>query len=228
MDKFCDWNFGADITKIFEQHVRQSVPQYETIQELVSQMSDFFIDEKYPVIDIGCSTGETISKINLRHKDKNINYIGIDESTDMIEQAKKKLLYMSNITLINSSIQNYEFKTKSNLILAILVLQFCPEKDRTDILNRIYENLNKGGAFILVEKTYPQNIKSQDIFTQIYHDFKESKGLTSEEIRSKDKSLRSQLNPMEIDEYLKILKDCGFKTDIFFKHLNFTGIICIK
>lgn len=228
MYKVSGWQFDDSVTDIFDDHVNQSVPLYGDIQNIVANISDFFIDTNCPIYDLGCSTGETISKINLRHFDKNLKFIGIDESLSMLNKAKEKTYLVKNINLVNSKIEDYTFKEKTNLIISILTLHFLPVGERKKVISNIYNALNEGGAFLLVEKTYPQNVQCNDIFTQLYHDFKETKGLTALEIRDKDKSLRSKLIPLSLDENIKILQDQGFKTDIFFKYLNFAGIICLK
>lgn len=222
------WQFDQEVTNIFDEHVRQSVPLYRQLQDIVTNLSDFFINTDYPIYDLGCSTGETISKINSRHFNKKLKFIGIDESQSMILKAKEKTQFIDNVDFINTKIEDYIFEKKSNLILSILTLQFCPINRRQDVLLDIYNTLNKGGALILVEKAYPENVESHDIFTQLYHDLKEENGLTPLEIREKDKSLRSRLTPLTLEENIKNLNEIGFKTDVFFKYLNFTGIICFK
>lgn len=226
-DNLSGWTFKGEISEVFDQHVRQSVPGYVDIQNLVSNIADFFLDEN-PIYDLGCATGETIININNRHVDKKIHFIGIDSSEDMVEQAKVKTNHMNNVLFENRDLTNYEFNHKSNLILSILTLQFCPQEERKKIINKIYETLNTGGAFILVEKNYASSSIHQDLFTQIYHDFKQVNTLSTEEIRDKDKALRSKLVPKSMKNNLELLNQVGFTTDIFYKNLNFTGYLAIK
>lgn len=228
MYKVSGWEFNEKVSEVFDEHVNQSVPLYTEIQNVVASLSDFFINSEYPIYDLGCSTGETISKINMRHYDKDLRFIGIDESASMLNKAKEKTHLVKNVTFINSKIENFVFKERANLIIAILTLQFLPIEARKKVISNIYNALNEGGALLLVEKTYPANVQCNDIFTQIYHDFKEKRGLTASEIREKDKSLRSKLTPLPLDKNIKILREQGFETDVFFKYLNFAGIICLK
>lgn len=223
------WSFNQEVSEVFDNHVRQSVPLYDYMQHIVTQMSDFFVQNNTVIYDIGCATGETIYQIHQRHKEKNTTFIGIDESESMLQKAMKKNENSERIHFIQQSIENYAFEYKSNLILSILTIQFIPIEKRERLIRNIYNALNKGGAFLFIEKSYPEHSKIQDMFTQIYHDDKESHGLSAIDIRNKDKSLRGVLNPLTNSENIHLLRDCGFTTvEIFFKYLHFTGYIAIK
>ncbi len=222
------WRFNNQVSEIFDNHVRQSVPGYDDIQALVCHISDHFVREHEVVYDIGCSTGETIYNINQRHADKKLRFIGIDNSIPMLEKAVKKNNNNKNMYFINSNIEKYSFDLKSNLIIAILSIQFAPLEDRESVIRKIYEALYIGGAFVYVEKTFADNSKMQDIFTQTYHDFKEEHGLSAKDIRDKDKSLRGVLVPMHVHENIQMLQQTGFTVDVFYKNLNFTGFLAIK
>lgn len=214
---------------MFDDHVRKSVPHYEGIQHLVSQLSDFFVQSNGLVYDIGCATGETIQQIHERHSQKKIRFIGIDESEPMLRKAIKKNKNNENMRFIRQSIERFDLKERSNMVLSILTLQFIPIEEREDVVKKVYNSLQKGGAFIFVEKTYPEHPKLQEIFTQLYHDMKQQQGLTPKDIREKDKSLRGVLHPLTDNENRQLLRGAGFSTvDIFFKHLQFTGFVAIK
>ena len=86
------WVFNRNVAKLFDKHVRQSIPFYDPIQKYISSLSEWFIKDNSLVYDLGCSTGETaknILKFNKKRKIK-FRYIGIDNSSQMIKLAKKK------------------------------------------------------------------------------------------------------------------------------------------
>ncbi|MDF2879462.1 MAG: hypothetical protein K0R54_19 [Clostridiaceae bacterium] len=228
MQKYSSWEFDAEISNIFDEHVRQSVPGYDQIQNLIYHLSDFYIQDSGIIFDIGCSTGETINTINRRHVTKNTKYIGIDNSASMIKKAIQKNKHNHNAHFINIPIENYEFKEKSNFIMSILTMQFIPLEQRKNVVKNIYNALFEDGAFVFVEKTYAKTSKTQEIFTQLYHDFKEEHHLSTEAIREKDKSLRGIMTPLTVEENINMLTSCGFKVDIFYKNLNFIGFLAIK
>ena len=214
------WKFDKGVTQTFNKHVRQSVPGYEKMQEYVMGISDFFVLGGSAIYDIGCSTAETIAMLNTRHKDKKIRLIGVDESPDMVAKAIEFTRDMKNVQIVHDSIQNYLFKEQSNFILSILTLQFCPIAQRKEIIQKIYDALNQGGAFVIVEKVTASSAMHQEIFTQLYHDLKETNGLTPLEIRQKDKALRGSLVPLNSESNLHLLTQVGFQVDVFLKNLT--------
>lgn len=225
----CEWKFNEKVSEIFDNHVRQSIPFYDVLQQMVVHLSDFFIRPHTVIYDLGCATGETLYQLYHRHPTIPVKYIGIDESKPMLAKAIQKNRENPFIQFVETSLESYEFEETSNLILSVFTLHFLPIEERKKLLKRVNQTLNKGGAFLLVEKTYPENAKIQDIYTQIYHDEKESNGLTACDIRNKEKALRGVLTPLTISENLDLLTSSGFSNvDVFFKHLQFTGFLAIK
>ena len=51
-------------------------------------------------------------------------------------------------------------------------MQFILPKYRQEIINKIYNDLNWGGSFLLFEKIRGSDARFQDIFNFLYFDFK--------------------------------------------------------
>ena len=107
-------------------------------------------------------------------------------------------------------------------------MPFLSKKAQVGLLKKSYKSLNSGGAFIAVNKIESNNAKFQDIFNQVYFDFKKKK-ISSSDILKKSQALRSVMSLNTETEEIKNLKQVGFKKiEIFFKYLNFIGIIAVK
>ena len=133
-----------------------------------------------------------------------------------------------NIKIISEDVQDFKF-TNASYITSILTLQFINIEDREKILKNVYQGLNKGGAFILVEKVNGEFVQSHEIMNQIYHDFKLENGLTYEEVIKKSQSIRGVLKPLTLKQNKRMLEEAGFKDiDTWFKWNNFVGIIAVK
>lgn len=199
-----EWKFDEQVSKNFDTHVRKSVPLYEEVQKEVVEMSEWFVRDNSTIYDLGASTGETISLLlQKHHRKKNVRYIGVEESQAMIEIARKKC---------NSE-----------------TVQFLPLWKRKQVLQRIYKGLVEGGAFILVEKIRAENSMFEDIWTDLYWDFKQDSGLNEQQVIKKSQSLRGVLMPLTLSENLRLLSDTGFQCmDTFIKWNNFAGIIAVK
>ena len=66
--KNSNWNFKGNVSFYFDKHIKKSVPLYTETQELFVHLSDFFLQSNSKIIDLGCSTGTFINKLNDRHK----------------------------------------------------------------------------------------------------------------------------------------------------------------
>lgn len=224
-----NWKFDGAVAPIFDQHVRQSIPAYEWIQKSVVHLTDFFCPENATVVDLGSATGETLQLIRNRHPKKTMKLIGVDESREMVTTAMTKVKGDTRYQWVPEQIQAYRIPEKTDLVLSILTLQFMEPEEREQVVAGIYSALKRGGAFVLVEKTYAHSGRIQDVFNQIYHDQKETAGFSTEEIRRKDESIRGVMTPLTQAENEAMLKRCGFEqTEMFFKDFHFSGWLAIK
>ncbi|MFF2531511.1 methyltransferase domain-containing protein [Brevibacillus sp. NPDC058079] len=222
------WSFSKEVSEQFDNHVRKSVPFYDLIQSSIASLSDYFVSSHGLIYDLGCATGETIQLIERRHPDKNLRYIGIDSSAEMLEKARLKNCDNQRISFCHAPLEKYNFEEKSRCILSVLTLQFLPIEARKKIIHNIYACLYEGGAFIYVEKTLSSSPIFQDIFTHSQYDIKLESGLSYEEVFRKQQALRGVMVPITVQDNLQILHNAGFHVEIFLKHWQFTGFIAIK
>ncbi|EBK2664772.1 methyltransferase domain-containing protein [Salmonella enterica subsp. enterica] len=224
-----NWRFDHEVVQAFDEHVRRSVPFYDQVQTMISDISEWFVRDGTTIYDLGTSTGETIYRLKDKHKSKkNIRYIGIDNSLPMLEKARIKC-GDDNIQFLHQNIISVTEFPAAGLVTAIYSLQFLPLSERRIVVERVSRDLYEGGAFIIVEKVRAESSYFEDIWLELYWDMKQSSGLNSEQVLSKAKSLRGILMPLTLSENIKILEDSGFIViDIFMKWYNFVGIVAVK
>jgi tRNA (cmo5U34)-methyltransferase len=221
------WTFNQHVTDEFEQHVRKSLPFYERLQEMVASISDYYVSDHEVIYDLGCSTGETISRLQKRHPQKSLRYIGLDSSSSMIEKASN-IHPSSCIQFQNAKLEDYSFPFKSPFIVSLLTLHFLPIHKRKIVLQRVYDALHIGGCFVLAEKTHSESPVMQNMWSHLHYDEKLQQGFTHQEVLEKEQSIRGVLIPMSVKENITLLENIGFQVDIFFKEWNFTGFLAIK
>lgn len=223
------FKFNGEVSSVFDEHIIKSIPCYTEVHNMIANMSDWFIEENTNIYDLGTATGKCISSINFRHRDKKVNFIGVDKSIEMIDLAKRRTSLLST-NFVNLDILNKKLIIENaSIITSILTLQFIPIQDRLSVVNKVYNGLNKGGAFIVFEKIEVDNPMLNRIYLDVYSDFKLTNGFSAEEVVNKSKAIRGVMRPLSIDENLKIFKNAGFRNvDIFFKWCNFIGFILIK
>jgi len=220
MDKFTisknvqvspDGYFSKALSSDFDRHVKKSIPFYNDFILKMSNLSNFFVHNRSCVHDLGCSTGtllQMMQKVNKNKKD--VKYIGIDNSNEMVKVARKNTKGIKNIKIINSDILQYDFET-SDLIISSLTTHFIQPHLRLPLLDKIYKSLNPKGAFIMLEKVNFTNATIQSLVGDLYYDFKKSKKLTDREILEKNRSLRGVLDPFDDGENFQLLNSAGFK-----------------
>ncbi|MCG8526604.1 MAG: methyltransferase domain-containing protein [Opitutales bacterium] len=223
------WSFSGKTVDTFEEHVKKSVPLYVEGHDLIVRLSDFFVKDDSICYEIGCSTGALTQKIAKRHAIKNAKFIGIDLEQDMIEKANE--LYVDeNIEFVCDNVIEYEFPNfHSDLIMSYYTIQFIRPSERQKLINKIYDTLKWGGAFMLFEKVRAPDARFQDICTAVYNDYKLERGYTPDEIIHKSKSLKGVLEPFSSSANLDMLKRAGF-VDVMnvMKYIPFEGFLCIK
>ena len=219
-----NWTFSNGVAEVFDDHVKNSVPLYDLFQNQIASMSVFFSQQNTKIIDIGTSTGSLISKISEHNYHRNIEFIGIDIEKEMIDVCKKK---SSNITFFTADAIDFDY-TNSSVITSMLSLQFIEVQKRKILLNKIYNELNDGGALFIIEKVRTSIPEINDMYNDLYYDFKRE-SFSSDEIFDKNQSLRGVMKPITMNENIEILKSAGFKKiDVFMKIDNFMGILAIK
>ena len=236
------WKFDNNVALSFDEHVNQSIPHYKDIQKYVCSLSEWFLKENSTIYDLGCSTGETIKMLSNLSVSNKVKMIGIDSNKQMIKIAKSKLILQKKLLkrqkddLIKTQIEfqckdllkidNFQ---KSNLFISILLFPFLNYGERKKILNKVYQALEFGGALICVDKVRANSSDFEDIFNQVYFDFKIKKKLSTNQILNKSRSLRSSMHLFNQDEIYDLFRNCKFtKTEVFFRWFNFIGFIAIK
>lgn len=224
-----NWKFDKEIVNIFDSHVRKSVPLYDNFHNIIGDLSEWFVEDNTNVYDIGTSTGEGLNNLISHHTNKKVNYIGIDSSAEMLKKAGDNLKNY-NVTLINGDITNSDIEIhNASFIISILTLQFIPRRKRRQVIEKAFKGLNKGGALVIVEKVIGNNARFDEMFIELYHDFKLSNGLSEQEVFAKARAIRGVMSPNTVQENTDILKEVGFRDiDIFFKWCNFVGFIAVK
>ncbi len=218
------WTFKGTADN-FDSHIRRSVPFYDEGHELICESSDYFVKEGSVCYELGSSTGELISKLANRNQNKNATWIGIDSEPEMTEKAKAD---HQDISFICDNITTTDFQN-SDLIVSYYTIQFIPPKHRQDLITKIYESLNWGGAFLFFEKVRGADARFQDILTGLYTDFKLKNNFSPDEIIAKSRSLKGVLEPFSTQGNLDLLTRAGFKdTMTIFKIGCFEGVLAIK
>lgn len=224
-----DWSFGGNVADTFVSHVRQSVPYYDAGHDLICALSDYFVHPDSVCYEIGASTGQLIRKMAEHHAHKpGVQWIGIDAVEPMVAKAREYCAGIPNIEIEAADALTFDFE-KADLIVSYYCVQFIEPRHRQELINRIYERLNWGGAFMLFEKVRGPDARFQDIVVALYNDFKAKAGFSPEEILNKTAALKGVLEPFSTEGNLGLLRRAGFvDTMTVMKYVCFEGFLAIK
>jgi tRNA (cmo5U34)-methyltransferase len=227
-----DFTFNKQVATVFDDMVSRSVPFYHEVQHMIATLARDFAQEGTKVVDIGCSTGTTIALLDDALGGTNVQFVGLDNSHDMLAKAEKKLAeakLKNPYTLEYCDLNKGVRIENASLITFILTLQFLRPLRREAILKQLYEGLLPGGALILFEKVTSPDTTFNRLFIQHYYDFKRQNGYSDMEIANKREALENVLIPYRMDENLDLLQQVGFKkVEVFFRWYNFCAIIAVK
>src|SRR6185436_18620200 len=85
-----DFHFGEKVASVFDDMLMRSVPFYEEMQRMISEMATDFAADGSQIYDLCCSTGNTLIHLD-GYVPKGIKFIGVDSSEEMLHRCRQKL-----------------------------------------------------------------------------------------------------------------------------------------
>ena len=152
-----DFNFGI---ANFDDHIEHSIPSYTNLIQTSVGYLKYFInaDKILPAsIDLGCTTGKF--SMLLRDCTKRDDCFGYD--VELQGDAA------TTGGFFNKDIVN-EIICPANTYTSFFTLQFLHRRDRTKVIEKIYNSLPVGGAFIIAEKVIFEDSYLQSITQEIH------------------------------------------------------------
>jgi len=225
------FEFDDSVARVFDDMLVRSVPGYRECQKLAVEIVARRLQNNSKVYDLGCSTGTLIKLLAKSLPDKSgAVFVGVDNSGPMLARARKKLKGLKpHWELIQADIEGNFVMSGASVIIMNYTLQFIPPHRRGAMMKKIFNGLNPGGCLILIEKIKAETEELNELFVSGHHDFKRDKGYSKLEIAKKKEALDNILIPLKLSGNIKLLDKSGFKKiEVFFKWLNFAGLIAVK
>lgn len=222
------WSFAGDVSETFSAHIAKSVPLYHEGHDLIARMSDYFVLDGSVCYDLGCSNGDLTIKLADYNQGKKARFIGIDSIPEMIETANSRKMNRGGLSFECDDILQFEYEP-ADLVTSYYTVQFVRPKVRQELINKIFQSLNWGGAFFMFEKVRAPDARFQDIATTTYFEYKKQQSYSSEEILDKALSLKGILDPFSTAANIEMLQRAGFRDIVsILKWVCFEGFLAIK
>lgn len=213
----------------FDSHIDMSIRGYSALLDDVVSLSRYFVEGSTNVVDIGCSTGKLTQRIHDHNKlVSDVQYVGVEIAEGFSADLEDRKKSLPNASFLHPmDIRDYSFENCS-LVTSLFTLQFMPYSCRKEILQRIYDGLNTGGAFIFGEKVDTTHSRIENMMRTVYYEFK-NKSFDYEDIMKKELTLQNMLKPNSWKEIEDMLNEVGFKAiQSFWQNHLFIGAIAIK
>ena len=222
-----DFVFDAQVSAVFDDMARRSVPAYRAVIIMSGQLLASFLEDDDTVCDLGCATGETL--ITLSRQLPGRRWLGLDSSPAMIGKAQEKArLAAADCRFICADIMDYTYPECGAFILHY-TLQFIRPMQRPDFLARLFQALKPGGVLLLSEKVILHEPRLNREFIARYLELKKGRGYSQLEIAQKREALENILVPFSIEENLTMLRQAGFaEAAVFYQWFNFASFVAVK
>jgi len=211
------WTFGAGLARVFNDHVRRSIPGYADLHDQCCALVVPELKAGDLAYDLGCSTGELTARLAALAPEARV--IGVDGEPEMIAEARRRQASESyhydgtaqgGESYCCANLSRFEFEPARAAVL-LYVLQFLPLTERKALLRRLVAALGTGGRLILAEKVRYTDPLMQARLDREYREFKLGQGFTPNEIEAKARQLEGVLVPLSAQENEALLREAGFR-----------------
>ncbi len=232
-----DFVFDEKVAAVFTDMINRSVPGYATIISMIGMLAQRYCTAGSNIYDLGCSLGAATLAMAQHLEDQDFTLYAIDNSPAMISQfnaalnavppplpaATNERLHILCDDIITMPMQN------ASVVVLNFTLQFIAPEQRDALLEKICSSLNPGGILVLSEKILFPQAELNDLFIDMYHQFKQVQGYSQLEISQKRAALEKVLLPETIDAHKRRLLKAGFEScDVWFQCFNFASLVAVK
>lgn len=202
------WQFDESVAKRFQHEAITNIPDYSRVIDLCYDIVNNNFPKDAKIVDVGSALGYTLDRFISGGFN---NTFGIESSDAMISHS----LHRDKVINSETFVGNYD------VVLMNWTLHFI--KDKVKYLETIYDNLNKGGIFILSDKT-----TQSGVVKELYYDFKRKNGVPDSYINEKEQQLKGYMFTEDVSYYIAKLRWIGFRTEIVNASNGFVTFYCEK
>lgn len=223
------WSFDESVTDCFDDMLARSIPDYQEMRRLVTTLGRRYVRPHADVVDLGCSRGESLAPFVEDAVARCC--VGVELSPPMIAAARARFAGRAEpaVQLVAVDLRHDFPVAVPSLVLSVLTLQFVPIEYRQQLVQRTFDALLPGGAFVVVEKVLGASSALDSLFVDEYLRLKSEHGYSDEEIARKRLALEGVLVPITAEWNEAMFRRAGFAhVDCFWRWCNFGAWLCVK
>jgi tRNA (cmo5U34)-methyltransferase len=223
--------FDEEVSRIFDDMLRRSIPQYEAMRGAVFDVGRRFVRRDTAIVDLGCSRGDALAPFLAAFGD-GARYVGVEISPPMLEACRERFsgeIEAGAVSLLDLDLCESYPDVEASVTLSVLTLQFTPIEHRQRIVQDVYDHTIAGGAFFLVEKVLGSSARTDRVMVEVHDEIRRASGYTQEQIDRKRLSLQGVLLPVPAKRNEELLRHAGFHdVECFWRYANFAAWLAIK
>ncbi len=224
------FQFNEPVAAVFDDMLVRSVPYYHQVIAMTARLlaNELAVGDR--VYDLGCSTGTTLIELSRQLKTVDLEFVGIDSSSAMLDRAREKASRCDGrrVRFLEQDILDVEMPGAGAVILNY-TLQFIAPETRGPFLRKICQGLRPGGIMVVSEKVTGESKALNSLFTSLYYQFKKEQGYSDLEIAQKREALEDVLIPFSLAKNRELLLAAGFsEVETFFQWFNFASFVAVK
>ena len=227
-----DFVFDEKVASVFTDMINRSVPGYATILSMIGVLSARYGKPGSNIYDLGCSLGGASLAMAHQIPHRDYQLFAIDNSPAMVNRLQKALAAPESAALPVNVVCEDVCETRiSNASVVVLnfTLQFIAPAKRAALIQKISDGLRPGGILILSEKLRFPAPALNDLFIDLYHEFKLARGYSELEVSQKRAALENVLIPETINDHKQRLQEAGFQScDVWFQCFNFASMVAVR
>lgn len=222
------WEFDGEVTRVFDDMLGRSIPEYDAMRSLVTDVASRFVHPSLATVDLGCSRGEALLRVIDNVSPIQAEFVAVEMSAPMLEAAREELAGKAQVWSHDLRKGYPKTEHEVSCTLCVLTMMFVPVNYRPQLFYEAGLRTCQGGAFILVEKVVGPNGPIDDVLQANYHRLKTMSGYTPEDIERKRLSLEGTLVPLTASMNEMFLKEHFGSVDCFWAWGPFRAWLAVK
>ena len=230
IEQLPSFQFDERTSRVFDDMIVRSVPGYRMTVAMTALIAKHFAQPQSTLYDLGCSHGACLLAMAAGMEAATCRIVGIDNSPAMLNQCQDRLTDAGchQIELRCEDIRCSSIDEASVVVLNF-TLQFVPIEDRYRLLTRIHGGMRPGGVLVISEKILMENDQTDQLLSDLHHQFKRANGYADLEISQKRESLENVLVRESIADHRDRLRSVGFDTITpWLQCFNFVSLFAVK
>lgn len=228
------WEFDAEVTRVFDDMLERSIPQYDEMRAVVTWVASTFAREDHAIVDLGCSRGEALARV-VDALDLPLprpwrgELVGAEVSRPMLAAARAALGDRARVVEWDLRRGYPPHELPVSVTLSVLTLMFVPVNYRLQLLSEAARATTPGGAFVLVEKVLGASGRIDDVLQATYHRLKTGNGYSPDDVNRKRLALEGVLVPLVAEWNEQLLQRAGFsEVDCFWAWGPFRAWVAVR